>query len=98
MRTPFHHVATYRSGEGSKLPHETTDNILWRLEATSGRELQYKASEALLTDRYQQTSGIATFLIGDTIKVKLKASWYDSTSLFLFFSPNEERSSMLVRT
>src|SRR5258707_12717378 len=29
----------------------------------------------------------AAFLIGDTIKVKLKASWYDSTGLFLFSVP-----------
>jgi hypothetical protein len=35
----------------------------------------------------------AAFLIGATIKVKLKASKYDSTSQILFFSPNEERSS-----
>ncbi len=35
----------------------------------------------------------AAFLIGDNIKVKLKASWCDSTSLFPFFSPNEERST-----
>ncbi len=35
----------------------------------------------------------AAFLIGDTIKVKLKARWYDSTSLFFFFSLIEERST-----
>jgi hypothetical protein len=29
----------------------------------------------------------AAFLIGATIKVKLKARWYDSTSLFLFSVP-----------
>ncbi len=29
----------------------------------------------------------AAFLIGDNIKAKLKASWYDSTSLFLFSVP-----------
>jgi hypothetical protein len=35
----------------------------------------------------------AAFLIGAHIKVKLKASKYDSTSQILFFSPNEERST-----
>ena len=34
----------------------------------------------------------AAFLIGATIKVKLKASKHDSTSQILFFGPNEERS------
>src|SRR3989442_7854463 len=50
-----------------------------------------------LLDPRQQTTGNAAFLIGDNIKVKLKASWYDSTSLFLFFSPNEERSSKITK-
>jgi hypothetical protein len=35
----------------------------------------------------------AAFLIGATIKVKLKASKHDSTSQILFFGPNEERST-----
>jgi len=35
----------------------------------------------------------AAFLIGANVKVKLKASWHGSISPFLFFSPNEERST-----
>jgi hypothetical protein len=38
----------------------------------------------------------AAFLIGATIKVKLKASKYASTSQILFFSPNEERSTSVM--
>jgi len=38
-------------------------------------------------------SPTAAFLIGANVKVKLKASWHGSISPFLFFSPNEERST-----